>query len=119
MLNKDKQVLYVGRTKSLKSRLSQHFNKKEWSQWKEKISSTEYLEIDNYGDSVVLETYFIHRYKAKYNKLGTEKGKGTGISIDESEWDWQRIDKELSRKLFKKKIVRIQMEEIEKFRSYY
>lgn len=88
----DKKVLYVGRTVNLKNRMANHFSLKtvREQEWKDEVDSIEYIEFDMYGDSVIYETYFIHKFKTPYNKLGTEEGLGTSITL--KGYNWQEYD---------------------------
>lgn len=90
MLNSDGLVLYVGRTNNLKTRMTSHFSKTEMTKWKDDVDRIEYVELDGYGDSVIYEAYYIHKFKAKYNKLGAEKGLGTKIELKDLDWvEWR------------------------------
>lgn len=65
------KVIYVGKTNNLDRRFSQHFNKsghlpKECynSVWK-----MEYIKVDSELNALLLETYYINKYRPKFNRL--------------------------------------------------
>jgi excinuclease UvrABC nuclease subunit len=70
-LDSQKKIIYVGKTNNLDKRYIQHFNKnghlsKECyrSVWK-----IEYIKVDSELNALLLETYYINKYRPKYNKL--------------------------------------------------
>lgn len=65
------KVIYVGKTNNLDRRFGQHFNKsghlpKECynSVWK-----MEYIKVDSELNALLLETYYINKYRPKFNRL--------------------------------------------------
>lgn len=65
-INKNKEVLYIGKTSRLNHRLYTHFNS-EMKDWKLEV---DYVEICNFKDGATMsiyELYYIDLYKPKYN----------------------------------------------------
>ena len=67
----NKKVIYVGKTNNLDKRYVQHFSKNGHlskdcynSVWK-----IEYIKVDSEINALLLETYYINKYRPKYNKL--------------------------------------------------
>lgn len=86
-INKKGEVLYVGRTTDLRKRIMFHFAAKRKEALKNEVDKILYAECECYGDSVIYEVYFIHKYESTYNIIGTEKGIGTTFSLPEKlEW---------------------------------
>lgn len=70
-IDKNRKVIYVGKTNNLNKRYNQHFGKKGHltkecynSVWK-----IEYIKVDSELNALLLETYYINKYRPKYNKL--------------------------------------------------
>ncbi|MCA6430285.1 MAG: GIY-YIG nuclease family protein [Cytophagales bacterium] len=72
--DKKGEILYIGKTSSFKKRMAQHFNKTEieaeGNEWKSTIDkqSIQIFPTNNATDLDIYETYFINKYKPKYNK---------------------------------------------------
>lgn len=66
-----KNILYIGKAKNLKNRLSQYFN--PWSVWKQdmltKADDVEFLVCKTETESLVLEANMIRQHKPPYNRL--------------------------------------------------
>lgn len=69
-LDKDKQPIYIGRTKNLKQRLNAHFSsaKKDDIAKAKEVKSIKYLEFETQFKHIVYEQQLIHLFKPKYNK---------------------------------------------------
>lgn len=89
----NKKVIYVGKTNNLDKRYVQHFNKnghlpKECykSVWK-----IEYIKVDSELNALLLETYYINKYRPKYNKLNkTYKATSTdNVNLKEIKENWK------------------------------
>lgn len=104
-LDKDGVVLYVGRTINLYTRFVSHFSEDNMYKelWKNNIVSIEYLSLNYYGDMIILETYFIHKYKAICNKLGADE-LYTSIDLKDN-FIWRKVEN--IEPLFKHKITDI------------
>lgn len=67
-----KNLLYVGKSIALKNRLMSHFSKAllEKEPWKKEVDKENIIiyHCDNDCDLDMYETYFINKYKPKYNK---------------------------------------------------
>ena len=64
-------IIYVGSTKNIHTRLNQHFSKRGFNVAKEAYIKTARIEIiktDDYATALALEQYLINKYKPKYNK---------------------------------------------------
>ncbi len=74
MYNKENIVIYIGKAKNLKKRVSQYFMNKESQNIKtiklvENIHRMEYIVTDTEEESLILECNFIKRYRPRYNIL--------------------------------------------------
>lgn len=70
-LDANEKIIYVGKTNNLDKRYAQHFSKKGHlprecynSVWK-----IEYIKTDTELNALLLETYYINKYRPQYNKL--------------------------------------------------
>lgn len=64
-------IIYVGSTKNMHTRLNQHFSKNGSNVGKEaymKTARVEIIKTDDYATALALEQYLINKYKPKYNK---------------------------------------------------
>nr|VZS00573.1 UvrABC system protein C [Mycoplasma feriruminatoris] len=71
-LNKEKQVIYVGKAKNLKKRVSTYFNKAyniKTTRLIREIADLKYFIVDNEKESLLLEKNLIKKYHPKYNVL--------------------------------------------------
>ena len=72
MKNKDGIIIYVGKEKKLKNRLSSYFRGTHTGKTKKlvsEISDFEYIVVENETESLVLELNLIKKYDPKYNIL--------------------------------------------------
>ena len=72
MKNKDGIIIYVGKAKKLKNRLSSYFRGTHTGKTKKLASETsdfEYIVVENETESLVLELNLIKKYDPKYNIL--------------------------------------------------
>lgn len=69
--NLKKQVLYIGKAKNLKKRISQYFA--TGSLWKQdmmqKATDVEFMVCNSESDALVLESNLIKQYQPQYNRL--------------------------------------------------
>ena len=69
-LGKNNEVLYIGKTKHLETRLMTHFGKnghlrpKEYAQ----VHSVQYITFPSYNDAGIMEIVFIDYYCPPFNK---------------------------------------------------
>lgn len=72
-LNSELKVIYVGKAKNLKRRVSSYFNKDQISAKTRilvtKICDIKYIVVNSEEDALLLENNLIKRYKPKYNVL--------------------------------------------------
>lgn len=70
--NKDNDVIYVGKAKNLKKRVSTYFNKAyniKTTRLVREITDLKYFIVDNEKESLLLEKNLIKKYHPKYNVL--------------------------------------------------
>ncbi len=95
-------IIYVGKAKNLKNRVSSYFNKNKYESFKTKIlsrnvSSIKHVVVDTEEDALLLENNLIKRSKPKYNVL----------LKDDKTFPWIRIKNEHFPRVFKtRNIVR-------------
>ena len=65
-LNKNNEVIYVGKAKKLRDRLSAHCHLSS-EQYKE-VENVKYTRFNDYNVLDFVECYYIQKYKPKYNK---------------------------------------------------
>ncbi|AVN64160.1 MULTISPECIES: excinuclease ABC subunit UvrC [Mesoplasma] len=71
-LNKDKHVIYVGKAKNLKKRVSSYFDRAQnlkTTRLVREIVDLEYFVVSNEKESLLLEENLIKKYRPKYNVL--------------------------------------------------
>lgn len=71
--NSDNTIIYVGKAKNLKKRVSQYFNKtaKDFKTTKlvNEIKDVKYIIVNNENEALILENDLIKKYQPKYNIL--------------------------------------------------
>ncbi len=70
--DKDRNVIYVGKAKNLKNRVSSYFNKQQYENAKtkilvRKIEHIEYVVVNTEQDALLLENSLIKKFQPKYN----------------------------------------------------
>ena len=70
-LDKNNNIIYVGKAKNLKSRLNSHNHLSE--KCYDEIERIEYISFGNENDMDFAERYFIHKENPKYNKILSDK----------------------------------------------
>lgn len=68
------KIIYVGKAKNLKKRVSSYFNKKDFENNKtrilvQKIADIKYIIVDSEQDALLLENNLIKKYQPKYNVM--------------------------------------------------
>lgn len=111
-LNKNNEIIYIGKAKNLKQRLNNHTHlPKECYEEKDRI---EYIKFNSEDDMDFAERYFIQKINPKYNTILSDKS--IHISCEElenKEWlDYDNPNKDSSRNSLKEKIKKYK--EIEK-----
>jgi len=72
--DKDEKIIYVGKAKNLKKRVSSYFNKEQQENGKtqilvRKIADIKYIIVDTELDALLLENNLIKKYQPRYNVL--------------------------------------------------
>jgi excinuclease ABC subunit C len=70
--NQDDEIIYIGKAKNLKNRVSSYFNKQQYENYKtkklvENIFRIEFALVDTEMDALLLENLLIKQHKPKYN----------------------------------------------------
>ena len=75
-LNKEGNVIYIGRTTNIHNRMRQHFgdNGHLSKQCYSEVSKIEYTTLDSEVAMVICEIYFINKYNPKYNTSDLYRG---------------------------------------------
>lgn len=81
LLDKDGNVLYVGKTNNLKRRLTEHITNQEWAS---EIDSLYYATCRDDFEQRTYENYYIIKSNPKYNKQ--DKSFSTHIILPELKW---------------------------------
>lgn len=66
MYDENETVLYVGKTKDMKMRMTQHFKSKN-EDWKDDVTNIKYISCYTEVDMSIFEIYLINTLKPKYN----------------------------------------------------
>lgn len=88
-INKDGDIIYVGRTVNLHNRMNQHFGgkghlcKEAYSE----VDKIEFTVLDSELSMVMCELYFINKYKAKYNTADLYRGFVYLEEFENLEWE--------------------------------
>lgn len=72
--DKSGKIIYIGKAKRLKPRVSSYFNKDKFSSVKtkrlsEQVEDIKYILVENEADALLLENNLIKKYQPKYNVL--------------------------------------------------
>jgi|GEM_PF-7134348 len=103
LCDKNGIILYIGKTKSINNRISQHRRNKKFTD----IDYVEYIEIENISDIEILEIYMINHYKPKFNKEFSKGKDSTNFVLPENfdnikwsymVWDINKIKQEALKK---------------------
>lgn len=65
--NKENEIIYIGKAKSLNKRLNSHIHLPK--QCYDEIEIIEYVSLNTVDDMDLAERYFISKYKPKYNEI--------------------------------------------------
>ena len=101
MRDKNKKIIYIGKAKALKNRVSQYFGSQNNHAGKvrrmvENVDDFEYIICDSEFEALILECSLIKQHKPKYNIL-LKDDKGYSY-IRVSDEKWRRITYELQKK---------------------
>lgn len=108
-LDEDEKVIYVGKAKDLKNRVSNYFNKSgddriQLPSMLERVTDIEYIVVDTELEALFLETNLIKKLKPKYNILMKDDKNFVYIKITTQE-DFPKIY--ITRKILKDKATYI------------
>ena len=72
--NKNNEILYIGKAKNLKSRVSSYFNQSKYQNYKtsrlaKQVDHIEHIVVESESDALLLENNLIKQYQPKYNIL--------------------------------------------------
>lgn len=99
-INFDGEIIYIGKTKNLKTRAEQHFPSRSIKQINyDEVCKVEYAEVKTKADQHILEIYYINKTKPKYNISNKEKADITfsiNYNLEWKEYDEFKIDKEVN-----------------------
>ena len=88
-LNKNKEVIYVGKAKDLNKRLSTH--KHLDIECYKSIEYIQYTTVKDVGMIDFIECYYIQKYKPKYNSTFNKGNKVFSINeLDKKQWRYHR-----------------------------
>lgn len=95
MLNKEGDIIYIGKAKNLKKRVSSYFNNSSEKSIKTKkmvshVESIDFIVVDSELEAIMLETNLIKEVSPKYNILMKDDKNFAYIKIDQKE-DFPRI----------------------------
>lgn len=93
LMKKDNEIIYVGKAKNLKKRVSSYFNREhddnKTKELVKKVEKIEYIICNSEIDALILENNLIKKYQPKYNIL----------LKDEKTYPYVRISKEIFPKI--------------------
>lgn len=101
MKNKDNIIIYVGKAKNLKKRVSSYFrgtHTGKTAKLVSEITDFEYITVNSEVESLILENNLIKKYNPKYNILLKDDKTYPYIELTEEEVPRLRIVRTLSRK---------------------
>lgn len=86
--DKHEQIVYVGKTKNLKTRMRQHFSPRGHltEQQYASIETVEYVELPTKIDMDIKELYYINKWKPAYNTSNVNHNTASTIIADDDEW---------------------------------
>lgn len=91
-INQENQIIYVGRTVNITTRMSAHFGKSGHLpvDCYKSVARIDYLSVKTKNDMKIKELYYISKYKPKYN---TADMHDTSLSLNELEDAWVVYEK--------------------------
>ena len=101
MKNKDNVIIYVGKAKNLKKRVSSYFRGTHYGKTAKLVSEIvdfEYITVNSEVESLILENNLIKKYNPKYNILLKDDKSYPYIELTDEEVPRLRIVRTLSRK---------------------
>lgn len=85
-------TIYIGYTgQKMADRMHQHFTKGHLSkECYKNVAKIEYIKWKTKSDAQVMETYFINKYKPRYNKQN-KRNDALTIQLEEKEWKTYQV----------------------------
>lgn len=99
-INSDSEIIYIGKAKNLRKRVSSYFNKKKYDSYKSKvlvrqIADIKYIVVNSESDALLLENNLIKKHQPKYNIL----------LKDDKTFPWICIKKESFPRVFSTRVL--------------
>jgi len=87
------QILYVGKAINLKNRVKSHFKKNDSliGQFKQKITSIDYIKTENETQALILEDQLIKKYQPKFNIQQKDDKSYFWVNFTSDEWPRVKI----------------------------
>ena len=101
MHNENNEVIYIGKAKNLKNRVSQYFLLEHQGKTKAMVSHVDYFETiitDNEKEALILEINLIKKYHPRYNILLQDDKKYPYIAIHNIEHPYVSIERNINNK---------------------
>lgn len=88
-LDKDNNIIYVGKTQNISNRMTQHFsgNGHLLMECYRQVKKIQYIQCENEADMSIKEIYFINKFKPKYNNIGLYDGDVYNKDYDSIKWN--------------------------------
>ena len=107
MKNKDNVIIYVGKAKNLKKRVSSYFNRTHTGKTKKLVSEIvdfEYIVVESETESLILEINLIKKHDPKYNILLRDDKSYPYIELTNEETPRLRVVRQLGRKKYRDRL---------------
>lgn len=101
MYNENNEIIYIGKAKNLKNRVSQYFLLEHQGKTKAMVSHVDYFETiitDNEKEALILEINLIKKYHPRYNILLQDDKKYPYIAIHNIEHPYVSIERNINNK---------------------
>ncbi|MGP1414062.1 MAG: excinuclease ABC subunit UvrC [Bacillales bacterium] len=101
MHNENNEIIYIGKAKNLKNRVSQYFLLEHQGKTKAMVSHVDYFETiitDNEKEALILEINLIKKYHPRYNILLQDDKKYPYIAIHNIEHPYVSIERNINNK---------------------
>ena len=82
-MNHEDEVIYIGKTIDMYTRMRKHKATKKWEEYKEIL----YTEVEHDFDCDLLERYMIVKYKPKFNVMHNLPSNSTDLKIEEPKFE--------------------------------
>ena len=107
MKNKDNVIIYVGKAKNLKRRVSSYFNRTHTGKTRKLVSEIvdfEYIVVESETESLILEINLIKKHDPKYNILLRDDKSYPYIELTNEETPRLRVVRQLGRKKYRDRL---------------